>query len=91
LHISMMKHRTNLKISTADSEVIKTRVLYLCENLYSLSYIHIRFTIGQNFCHARCLRFEKRCEVRDLFKMAFQSFRLPRATCFCSSDYNWRM
>jgi len=91
LHISMMKHRTNLKISTADSEVIQTRVLYLCENLYSLSYIHIRSTVRQKFCHAQCLRFEKRCEVRDLFKMAFQSFRLRRATCFCSSDYNWRM
>jgi len=50
LHISMMKHRTNLKISTADSEVIQTRVLYLCENLYSLSYVHIRSTIGQKFC-----------------------------------------
>jgi hypothetical protein len=46
---------------------------------------------GKNFVYAQCLRFEKRCQVRDLFKMALQSFRLPRASCFCSFDYKWRM
>lgn len=46
---------------------------------------------NKNFVYAQCLRFEKRCEVRDLFKMAFQSFWLPQASFSCSFNYNWSM